>query len=161
MNRLTHERVLTVSVGAVGLATCAATMWWASRPSPSVEPSMYASAVDDAGPATRIALEASAFDRDLWFERSLAQPEAPARVEDTPEEKQPPERAVIALTLVAIIRQGDRLSAALYDSSEQQIVFVDPESRIGDVLVQRITDQAVVLELHGREQQLALFEEGR
>ncbi len=161
MNRLTHERVLTVSVGAVGLATCAAVMWWASQPSPPIELSTIAAAADDAGRTTRIAMKASWFDRDLWFERSLAQPEAPARVEEPPEWEQPPKRPVIALTLVAIIRQGDTLSAALYDPSKKQIVFVDPDSRIGDALVQRITDQAVVLELHGREEQLALQEKGR
>lgn len=161
MSRPLRERTGTAVVTMCGIGILLAGGWWSMRSIPPRTPT--AQLLADAPHADlppRIPLDASVFDQGLWHAPRVttAQPEQPTRTTPPPPPP-PPAPANIALTLIAMVQNGDEWHVALYDPGEQELVLAAAGDRVAGVLVREVTDRSVLLELAGRTRRLALVEE--
>lgn len=163
MNRLQRERAISGAMVACVTIACAGATWWATRPveQPARMGTLGVPSVSDAIVAGH-ALDVSVFDVVLWPESELIEPSRSAAVAAStpplppPPAPQPPPPAPINLTLVAIVEAGDGWRVALYDPSEQRLVFASAGEAVGAVRVRDVTSSTVLLELAGRTRRLAL-----
>lgn len=161
MSRPLRERTGTAAITVGGIGILLAGGWWSTRPIPPRTPT--AQLLADAPHADlppRIPLDASVFDQGLWHATAVAKPppDQPAQTAPSPPPPPPPP-ANIALTLIAMVQNGDEWRVALYDPSEQELVLAAAGDRVAGVLVREVTDRSVLLELAGRTRRLALVED--
>lgn len=137
------RRQLALQVAACWAVALLAGLWAWQAPVPPA-PTLPAAAATAGGPAaTAMAIDAAAWNVQLW--RPFTD-EAPSAAPSAP----------LALKLLSILQQGDGLTAAIDPGNNAGLAYVKAGDSCNGFTVVRVESDGVVVRIDGRERRLEL-----